>query len=64
MKDSRSEFFFNCLSKGRHVIETDYYVNQSGEYTSGDVTAVCTYAPEYQGIETNYTLTAAAAVEK
>lgn len=49
MKDNKSEFFFNQLSKGIHVIETDYYVTRTGEYTSGSAIAVCTYAPEYRG---------------
>ena len=49
MKDNKSEFFFNQLSKGTHVIETEYYVTRTGEYTSGSAIAVCTYAPEYRG---------------
>jgi hypothetical protein len=49
MKDNKSEFFFNQLSKGTHVVETEYYVTRTGEYTSGSAIAVCTYAPEYRG---------------
>ncbi len=49
MKDNKSEYFFNQLSKGTHVIETEYYVTRTGEYTSGSAIAVCTYAPEYRG---------------
>ena len=49
MKDNKSEFFFNQLSKGTHIIETEYYVTRTGEYTSGSAIAVCTYAPEYRG---------------
>ena len=57
MKDDRSEYFFNQLSKGTHVIETEYYVTRAGEYTTGSVTVVCTYAPEYQGTTPATTIT-------
>ena len=49
MKDDRTEYFFDQLSKGTHVIETEYYVTRPGTYTTGPATAVCTYAPAYQG---------------
>ena len=57
MKDDRSEYFFNQLSKGTHVIETEYYVTRAGEYTTGSATVVCTYAPEYQGTTPATTIT-------
>jgi hypothetical protein len=49
IKDNKSEYFFNQLSKGTHVIETEYYVTRAGEYSTGTTTAVCTYAPDYRG---------------
>ena len=57
MKDDRTEYFFNQLSKGTHVIETEYYVTRSGDYSTGPVTAVCTYAPDYQGSSPATTIT-------
>ena len=49
IKDDRTEYFFDQLSKGTHIIETEYYVTRPGTYTTGPATAVCTYAPAYQG---------------
>ena len=57
MKDDRTEYFFDQLSKGTHVIETEYYVTRAGEYSTGTTTAVCTYAPAYQGTTPAVTLT-------
>ena len=57
MKDDRTEYFFDQLSKGTHVIETEYYVSRPGTYTTGPATAVCTYAPAYQGTTPAITLT-------
>jgi uncharacterized protein YfaS (alpha-2-macroglobulin family) len=57
MKDDRTEYFFDQLSKGTHVIETEYYVTRPGTYTTGPATAVCTYAPEYQGTTPSTTIT-------
>ena len=57
MKDDRTEYFFDQLSKGTHIIETEYYVTRAGEYSTGTTTAVCTYAPAYQGTTPAVTLT-------
>ena len=48
MRDQKSCFHFNQLSKGTHTIETEYYLDRAGTYTTGSTTAVCTYAPEYR----------------
>ena len=56
MKDDRTEYFFDQLSKGTHIIETEYYVTRPGTYTTGPATAVCTYAPAYQGTTPAITL--------
>ena len=49
MRDSKSIYHFDQLSKGTHVVETEYYVNRTGEYQSGNATIVCEYAPEFRG---------------
>ena len=49
MRDSQSQYHFNALSKGKHVITTDYYVSRQGDFTSGTATAQCAYAPEFAG---------------
>ena len=36
------------MAKGIHVVETEYYVNRSGEYHSGNASVVCEYAPEFR----------------
>ena len=47
-RDNTTNFFFDCLSKGKHVIETEYYVDREGEYETGTCTVQCAYAPEYR----------------
>ncbi len=48
--DNNTEYFFDQLAKGTHIIETDYYVDRSGIYRQGSCTVTCTYAPEYRAI--------------
>ena len=44
-----TNYYFDRLAKGKHVVETEYYVDRSGSYTSGICTAQCAYSPEYGG---------------
>lgn len=55
-RDNATIYAFNQLSKGVHTIETQYYVSTEGEFSSGSVTAVCTYAPEFQGTADKYSV--------
>ena len=48
-KDYTTNFFFDMLSKGRHVIETEYYVDREGTYETGTCSVQCTYSPEFRG---------------
>lgn len=50
-KDNITNYFFDHLRKGRHVIETEYYVNRKGDYISGIATIQCAYSPEFIGRE-------------
>lgn len=50
-KDNVTNYFFDHLRKGRHVIETEYYINRKGDYTSGIATIQCAYSPEFNGRE-------------
>lgn len=50
-KDNVTNYFFDHLRKGRHVIETEYYVNRKGDYNSGIATIQCAYSPEFNGRE-------------
>lgn len=46
-KDNATNFFFDRMAKGRHVIETDYFVDRSGSYLTGTCVVQCAYAPEF-----------------
>ena len=50
-KDCATVYFISILSKGMHTIEKEYYLDRSGTYTLGSVTAQCAYAPEYAATE-------------
>ena len=46
-KDNATNYYFDRMSKGKHVIETEYYIDRAGRYETGTCTAQCAYAPEY-----------------
>ena len=48
-KDYTTAYYFDRMSKGTHVVETEYYIDREGEYQTGTCTAQCAYAPEYTG---------------
>lgn len=48
-KDYTTNYYFDHMQKGKHVIDTPYYIDRTGDYTSGTCTAECAYAPEYKG---------------
>ncbi len=47
--DETTRYFFDRLRKGRHVVETEYYVDRQGNYQSGTCSAQCAYSPEFGG---------------
>ena len=47
--DNTTNFYFDRLSKGKHIVEMEYYVDRKGDYQSGSCTAMCTYSPEFGG---------------
>ena len=47
-KDYATNYYYYGLSKGKHVIETEYYIDRAGTYESGTCTVQCAYAPEYR----------------
>lgn len=55
-RDYTTNFYFDCLPKGRHVIETEYYIDRSGTYETGTCTAECAYSPEYRGLTKSLTI--------
>lgn len=48
-RDHATRYFFDQMNKGKHVIETEYYVDREGNYLSGTCTVQCAYAPEFSG---------------
>lgn len=48
-RDHATNFYFDRLSKGKHIVEMEYYVDRKGDYQSGTCTAECTYSPEFGG---------------
>lgn len=49
VRDNVTCLFFDRLAKGRHSVETAYYVDRAGSYRSGSCTAQCAYSPEFAG---------------
>ena len=48
-KDNATNYYFDMLAKGTHVIETEYYIDRIGTYSTGTCTVQCAYAPEFAG---------------
>lgn len=46
-KDASSNFFFDYLPKGKHVLEYPVFVTGKGDYSNGLATIQCMYAPEF-----------------
>lgn len=55
-RDNATNFYFDRLSKGKHIVEMEYYVDRKGDYQSGTCTAECTYSPEFGGRTETYEL--------
>lgn len=48
-KDNATNYYFDRLSKGRHIVEKEYYIDRTGSYTTGTCTVQCAYSPEFGG---------------
>ena len=55
-RDNSTNYYFNQLSKGKHVVETEYYIDREGTYNTGLVTVQCAYSPEFSGRTASTTL--------
>jgi len=55
-KDNATCYYFDLLPKGRHVVETEYYIDRPGRYETGTCTVQCAYAPEFRGTTKSITL--------
>ncbi|MBQ9357838.1 MAG: alpha-2-macroglobulin [Prevotella sp.] len=47
-RDNATCYYFDQLGKGRHIIETEYYIDRTGTYQTGTCTVQCAYAPEFR----------------
>ena len=55
-KDCATNYYFDRLAKGKHVIETEYYIDRPGTYETGTCTASCAYSPEFRGVAKSQTI--------
>ena len=55
-KDCSTNYYIDMLSKGKHVIETEYYIDRTGTYETGLCTVSCAYAPEFRGTAKSITI--------
>ena len=55
-RDNATNFYFDRLSKGKHIVEMEYYVDRKGDYQGGTCTAKCAYSPEFGGRTETYEL--------
>jgi hypothetical protein len=55
-KDNTTNYYFNMMSKGTHVFETEYNIDRTGTYETGTCTVQCAYAPEFHGTTKSETL--------
>ena len=55
-RDYSTNYYFDILSKGKHVIETEYYIDRPGTYETGTCTVQCAYAPEFRATTKSQTL--------
>ncbi|MGI6243361.1 MAG: alpha-2-macroglobulin family protein [Prevotella sp.] len=50
-QDNVTNYYFDQLAKGKHIVETTYYVDREGDYTTGICTAQCAYSPDFSARE-------------
>ena len=55
-RDNVTNYYFDRLAKGKHVIETEYYIDRAGKYETGTCTVQCAYASEYRGTTKSQTI--------
>lgn len=55
-RDNATCYFYDMMSKGTHVIETEYYIDRAGTYETGTATVECAYAPEFRAVTKSETL--------
>lgn len=47
VRNNVTNYYFDHMAKGTHVIETTYFIDRQGSYQQSTCTVKCTYAPEF-----------------
>lgn len=55
-KDNATYYYFNKMTKGTHVLTTEYYIDRAGTYSSGSCRVQCAYAPEFTAFSKGATI--------
>lgn len=50
VRNNVTNYYFDHMAKGTHVIETTYFIDRQGSYQQGTCTVKCLYAPEFSAI--------------
>ena len=53
-RDNTTNFYFDRLSKGKHIVTIEYYVDRMGIYQAGSCSVQCAYSPEFGGRASAY----------
>lgn len=48
-KDYTTNYYFDGMAKGTHVVEAEYFVDREGSYQTGTCIVQCAYASEFTG---------------
>lgn len=56
-RDQSTNYYFSMLPKGKHVLETEYYLDREGTYQTGTCVVQCAYAPEFSSSAHSQTIT-------
>lgn len=48
-RDHATHYYLDRLPKGKRVIETEYYIDRQGTFSTGTCVVQCAYSPEYAG---------------
>lgn len=56
-RDQQTNYYFDQMSKGTHVVETEYFVDREGDYQAGTCMVQCAYSPAYTGRTSGMRLT-------
>jgi len=55
-RDATTNYYFDVFRKGKHVVETEYYVDRAGIYETGTCVVECAYAPEFRALTKSQTI--------